>query len=113
MNAAQRYYLVLVTAPNLKTARKLVRLALEARLVACGNIIPRIESHYWWKGRIERSAEMQILFKTTAAALHPLEALVIEHHPYDTPEIIALPLSKGTARYLKWIGTSVAPETAC
>jgi periplasmic divalent cation tolerance protein len=107
MIAAHRYSLVLVTAPNLSTARKLVRLALQARLVACGNLVPRLESHYWWQGKIEKSAEVLILFKTTAAALPRLEKLILDQHPYDTPEIITLPLTKGTARYLKWISASV------
>ncbi len=107
MNTARRYSLLLVTAPNLTAARKLVRLALEAHLVACGNILPRLESHYWWQGKIETSAEVLILFKTTTTTLPHLENLILKHHPYDTPEIIALPLHKGTDRYLKWIQTSV------
>lgn len=107
MIAAHRYSVVLVTAPNLPTARKLVRLALQARLVACGNLLPRLESHYWWQGKIERSAEMLILFKTTTTALPRLEKLILNQHPYDTPEIITLSLTKGTARYLKWIDASV------
>jgi periplasmic divalent cation tolerance protein len=109
MKPGRKCAVVLVTTPDLKTARKLVRLALSARLVACGNLIPRIESHYWWQGRIETSREVLILFKTTTASLSVLEKLVLEHHPYETPEIIALPLSKGTERYLTWIQESARP----
>ena len=108
MKTAQRYNLVLVTVPDLKTARKLVKLALEARLVACGNLVPSLESHYWWQGAITRSKEALILFKTTAATLDRLEKLILASHPYDTPEIVALPLTKGTARYLSWIDDSIA-----
>jgi periplasmic divalent cation tolerance protein len=103
MKPALRFALVLVTAPDLKTARKLVRSALEARLVACGNVVPKIESHYWWKGKIESSAEVLILFKTSVKLLRDLESLIVSEHPYDTPEVLAVYLSKGTRRYLEWI----------
>jgi periplasmic divalent cation tolerance protein len=106
MDSAKKYSVVLVTAPDLKTARKLVKLALEAQLVACGNLVSKVESHYWWKGKIERSSEVLILFKTTPARLEDLEKLIVAHHPYDTPEILALPLTAGSRRYLNWIEDS-------
>jgi periplasmic divalent cation tolerance protein len=109
MKSAQRYCIVLVTAPNLATARKLVRSALEARLVACGNIVPRLESRYWWQGKIERSAEVLILFKAARGTLPRLERVIMDKHPYDTPEIIVLRLDQGSARYLQWIKASVLP----
>jgi periplasmic divalent cation tolerance protein len=108
MKTAQRYRLIMVTMPDLKSARKLVTLALQARLVACGNVIPRLESHYWWQGKIETSAEVMILFKSTGGRLAQLEKLIQAHHPYDTPEIIVLRLNEGTPRYLKWIDQSLA-----
>ena len=109
MKLAGKCSVVLVTTPDLKTARELVRLALTARLAACGNLIPGIESHYWWQGKIEISREVLILFKTTTTSLPALEKLLLEHHPYETPEIIALTLSKGTGRYLTWIQESARP----
>lgn len=99
--------IVLVTAPDLKSARRLLRLALEHRLVACGNLVPKIESHYWWQDKIEKSSEVLILFKTSAKALGDLERLVIEHHPYDTPEVLALSVNRGSSRYLRWIEASL------
>jgi periplasmic divalent cation tolerance protein len=108
MKIASKYTLVFVTAPDLKTARRLARSALEARLVACANLLPKIESHYWWDGKIERSTEVLILMKTSGPKLAALEKLIEENHPYDTPEFIALPLGKGSERYLKWITASVA-----
>jgi periplasmic divalent cation tolerance protein len=108
MKSAHQCVTVLVTAPDFKSARRLVRLALEHRLAACGNLIPRIESHYWWQGKIEKSAEVLILFKTSTKALDRLEKLILDHHPYDTPEVIAVPLAKGSARYLKWIEDSLS-----
>ncbi|MHC1766910.1 MAG: divalent-cation tolerance protein CutA [Verrucomicrobiia bacterium] len=107
MKSAQSCMIVLVTAPDLKLARLLVRLALESRLVACGNIVPKIESHYWWQGKIVKGSEVLILFKTSAKALDQLEKLVLEHHPYDTPEVLALSLHKGSPRYLTWIEDSL------
>ncbi len=100
--------LVLVTAPDLKTARALARAALKARLVACANLVPKLESHYWWEGRLESSAEALIVFKTTAACLSRLEALVLARHPYRTPEFVALSISQGNRQYLDWIVASVA-----
>lgn len=99
--------LVMVTAPNLKTARELARAVLVAHLAACANLIPKIESHYWWQGKIESSAEVLLLFKTTANRLAKLEQLILKKHPYDTPEFVGLPLQSGNERYLKWLEDSV------
>ncbi len=100
---AQSFKIVLVTVPDLKTARKLARLALEARLVACATLVPRIESHYWWRGKIERGSELLIVFKTTRRCLDDLEKLILAKHPYDTPEFVVLPIVKGNKRYLEWL----------
>lgn len=107
MNPANRFAVVLVTAPDLKTARALARAALEARLIACANLVPRVESHYWWQGRLERGAEVLLVLKTTRARLAALEKLVLARHPYDTPEFLVLPLHAGTERYLAWLAASV------
>ena len=96
-----------MTAPDLKTGRKLARAALAARLVACANLIPRIESHYWWQGKIEAGAEVLLVMKTTAARLAALEKLIVARHPYDTPEIVVLPNRRGNRRYLDWVQESV------
>jgi len=100
--------LVLVTAPNLDTARALAKTALDARLVGCANLIPKIESHYWWQGKLESGVEALILFKTTKANLKALEKLVVANHPYDTPEFLVLPILAGNKRYLDWVRQSVA-----
>lgn len=93
---------MLVTAPDLKTARGLARAALEARLVACVNLIPGLESHYWWQGKLETGKEVLMLLKTTRPRLAALEKLVLSKHPYDTAEFIVLPVSAGAKRYLAW-----------
>lgn len=99
--------IVLVTVTDLKTARKLAQAALEAKLVACANLIPKIESHYWWQGKLERSAEVLILFKSTTRKLKSLEQVILTNHPYNTPEFIVLPITAGNERYLAWVTDSV------
>ena len=99
---AKNSLVVLVTAPDLKSARTLARVALKARLVACANLLPKIESHYWWQGKLETSAETLMLFKTNSARLSALEKLIIANHPYDTPEFIAVPVTHANKRYLAW-----------
>ena len=98
--------IVLVTVPDLKVARRLARTALTAKLAACANIVPKIESHYWWQGKIERSTELLLLFKTASKHLKALEKLILSKHPYDTPEFVVLKLSGGNRRYLDWIAQS-------
>ena len=106
MKAAKKYAVALVTAPDLKTARRLARAALDARLIACANLVPRVESHYWWQGKIERGAEVLMVLKTTTARLAKLEKLILARHPYDTAEFIVLPLRGGSKRYLDWLNKS-------
>jgi periplasmic divalent cation tolerance protein len=107
MKAAAQFTVVLVTAPNLRVARVLARGAVQAKLVACANLLPRIESHYWWQGKLESDGEALILFKTTKARLPALEKFILANHPYDTPEFLALPMASGTPGYLDWIAASV------
>jgi periplasmic divalent cation tolerance protein len=107
MKAARRFHVVLVTAPDVKAARALARAALAARLIACANLVPRLESHYWWKGKMESSAEVLLIMKTTQVKLRLLEELFLRKHPYDMPEILALTVERGTRRYLDWLAGSV------
>jgi periplasmic divalent cation tolerance protein len=102
-----RFAIILVTAPDLKTARALAKAALSARLIACANLIPKIESHYRWQGKIESSAEVLLILKTQKSKLAALEKLVLAKHPYDTPEFIVLPVCAGNKRYLDWLTASL------
>ncbi len=106
MKSAQAFVVVLVTAPDMKVARRLAQAALKEHLVACATLVPKIESHYWWKGKVETAAETLLLLKTKRATLVALEKLIVAKHPYDTPEFLALPLAGGSARYLKWLSGS-------
>jgi periplasmic divalent cation tolerance protein len=108
MKSATAFALVLVTAPDLKTARALAQAALAARLIACANLIPKIESHYRWQGKIESSREVLLVLKTRKTRLAALEKLVLARHPYDTPEWLVLPLAAGNSKYLAWLAASCA-----
>lgn len=88
-------------------ARKIAVAVLSERLVACANLLPKLESHYWWKGQLESSSEVLVLFKTTRKKLADLERCVVKNHPYDTPEFISVDISHGAEKYLNWISSSV------
>jgi periplasmic divalent cation tolerance protein len=106
MRSAAKFSIVLVTVPDLKTARELAKAALAAKLIACANLVPKIESHYWWQGKLESSAEILLVLKTTKSKLVTLEKLILAKHPYDTPEFLVLPLSAGGQKYLGWLAAS-------
>ncbi|MCX8107602.1 MAG: divalent-cation tolerance protein CutA [Verrucomicrobiae bacterium] len=108
MKRSRDYVVALVTAPDLKTARKLARCVLEAKLIACANLVRNVESHYWWQGKIESSSEVLLVMKTVRNAVGDLEKLITSKHPYDTPEFIVLNLAGGNERYLRWLDTTVA-----
>lgn len=103
MKSAAKFAIVLVTAPDLKTARTLARAALTAKLIACANLVPKMESHYWWQGKIETSAEVLLILKTSKTKLVALEKLMLAQHPYATPEFLVLPLTAGSQKYLTWL----------
>ena len=108
MKSAGKFALVLVTAPDLKTARTLAKAALHAKLIACANLVPKVESHYRWRGKIESSAEVLLVLKTHRKHLAALERLVIAKHPYATPEFLVLSLAAGNQSYLGWLAASCA-----
>ncbi|MFD7228202.1 divalent-cation tolerance protein CutA [Streptomyces sp. NPDC059881] len=94
---------VLTTTDSAAKAEELARGAVEARLAACAQISAPVTSVYHWQNAIETSEEWQILFKTTEACYEALESHLLAHHDYDTPEIIATPVVRGSAAYLEWI----------
>ena len=102
--------MVLMTAGSREEAARLADLLVVARLAACVQILPEIESIYHWEGKIERSAEILLLAKTTQANFAALEAAVRSLHTYETPEIIALPITAASAPYLEWLAGNVLPQ---
>ncbi len=102
------YLFVYCAAPDQKAAEKLARRALSLRLAACANIFPEIKSLYWWQRAIQKESETILLLKTTASLYKKLESELKKIHPYKCPCIIALPLSKGSPDFLKWISDQTA-----
>lgn len=96
------------TFPDAETARKIVREIVQARLAACGNIVPQIESIYRWEGKLESSGEALALFKVAASRYREFEEKLNSLHPYDVPEIICVKIEKGLPAYLRWVAQSCA-----
>lgn len=94
---------VLVTAPSPDQAAELARALVEERLAACGNVLPAIRSIYRWEGKIHDDAEALLVLKTTRGRFEALRERVIALHPYDVPEVLALPVEAGSAPYLAWL----------
>ncbi len=97
--------LVLVTCPSLPVARRLGTAVVTRRLAACVNLVPRVESVFWWNGKIDRCREVLLLIKTRRARFERLRRAVVSIHPYDVPEVIALPLIAGHRPYLRWLSS--------
>jgi len=97
----------LVTCSSRTEARKLARAILKKKLAACVNIIGGLESHYWWRGKLETARESLLLVKTTRARASSVVNAVKAAHSYEVPEVIFLPVVAGERRYLKWVIESV------
>jgi len=103
MSAPDAALLVLTNLPDREAALKLAKALIEARLAACVNVLGACTSVYRWQGNIEHAEEIPLLIKTTAARYAALEALIWRLHPYELPEIIAVPVARGLAGYLQWV----------
>jgi periplasmic divalent cation tolerance protein len=98
---------VTTTLPDRDAANRMGRRLVEERLAACAQVVGPVSSVYWWQGEVETAGEWYCHLKTTAARVEALVARIRELHPYETPEIIALPVTEGDAAYLQWIKESV------
>jgi periplasmic divalent cation tolerance protein len=100
---------VLTNLPDRNAAVKLARELVERRLAACVNVLAECTSIYRWKGAVENAQEVPVLIKTRSALYEEVEAAIAELHPYELPEIIALPVVRGLPEYLEWVsdGTSI------
>lgn len=94
---------VLITVPNREAGEELAREVVEGRLAACGNILPGVTSIYRWEGETHQDPECLVILKTTKASLASLKEKVMELHPYDVPEFLALPVADGHLPYLRWV----------
>ncbi len=102
-----RATVILTTAPNLRQARALAKLLVAKRLAACVSMKPGWLSFYRWKGKIETAKEVLILIKTKERQFNKIETVIRQNHSYEIPEIIALPVRKGSKEYLSWLKKSV------
>jgi periplasmic divalent cation tolerance protein len=103
------YLIVLMTAPNREEAVKIVRVLLEERLIACGNIVDSVSSFFWWRGKIEEEKEVLVIMKSDEKLFKKLSKRVMELHSYDVPEILALPIVDGSSSYLEWLKNCLEP----
>ena len=95
--------IVFTNCPDEACANTIALALVEAKVAACVNILPRAQSVYCWQGTVESATEIPLFIKSTAANYPALEAIIRQHHPYDVPEIIALPVAHGLPAYLNWV----------
>jgi periplasmic divalent cation tolerance protein len=102
--------LVLTNLPDADSARALAEHLVAERLAACVNILAPCGSVYRWQGKVEDAREVPLLIKTTEARYAALEAAIRAHHPYELPEIVAVPMSHGLPAYFDWLAAETTPE---
>lgn len=103
MPASRTCQLVLTTAPDLLVAERIARALVAEQLAACVNILPIAKSIYFWQGQVESAAEHLLIVKSTVRAYAAIEARIRALHPYELPEVLAVPIAGGLADYLSWI----------
>jgi periplasmic divalent cation tolerance protein len=94
---------VLVTAPSAEKALELARALVGERLAACASLVPGVRSIYWWEGKVQDEPEALLVLKTTRDRFEALRDRTLALHPYQVPEVIALPVEAGSAAYLEWL----------
>ena len=102
---------VLSTVGKAEDAERIGRALVEGGLAACVNVLPAVTSIYRWKGKLEREEERLLLIKTRADRFAALRDALVALHPYEVPEVLALPVADGHAPYLQWLDASVRPDS--
>ncbi|MHC4340417.1 MAG: divalent-cation tolerance protein CutA [Planctomycetota bacterium] len=102
---------LLCTCPE-PSAESIAHGLLERRLVACVNILGGVKSRYWWKGKIEKDDESLLVLKTEDSRVPEVIAALNELHPYDTPELLSLPVESGAEAYLRWVSEETGDRPA-
>lgn len=105
--------LVFTNLPDAYSAHALAGALVEARLAACVNILAPCRSVYHWQGKTENAEEVPVWIKTTAARYAELEAAIRARHPYELPEIVAVPIERGLPDYLAWVAAETTEPTTC
>nr|WP_311530571.1 divalent-cation tolerance protein CutA [uncultured Ralstonia sp.] len=112
MSAGTEVLLVLTNLPDADSADRVTKVVLESRSAACVNRLPACASTYWWNGVIEHVTEIPLLIKTTRGAYPALEAALRKTHPYEVPEVIAVPVAAGLPTYLAWVADETRQPSA-
>jgi len=102
--------IVVTNVPDAELAKSLAHALVERRLAACVNIMPAVQSIYRWQGAVEHASEVSLMIKSTQARYAELEAAIVALHPYDVPEVTALPIAAGLPAYLNWIVAETGKE---
>ncbi len=110
MHEARSFCVVLITTPSLENAQQLARILVSEHLAACCNVVPTVYSYFSWKDALHEAQEALVIVKTHRELLEGLQRRVSELHPYDVPEIIALPLEASAEPYLEWLHQVLKPE---
>ena len=97
----------LSTVATAEDAERIARSLVEQGVAACVNVVPGMVSFYRWQGRLERDAEVLLIIKTRGERFEDLKAALLAEHPYEVPELVALPIAAGHDRYLEWLDESV------
>jgi len=105
--------LVFTNLPDAASAHSLAQTLVAQRVAACVNILAPCRSVYRWRGAVEDAAEVPVLVKTTATRYAALEAAIRAAHPYELPEIVAVPIARGLPEYLAWVGAETSPDDSC
>lgn len=100
--------LVLTTLPNSDAASELARSVVNEKLAACANVLPAVRSIYRWQGKVQDENEVLVLFKTPQEHFERLKARILELHPYEVPEVLAIPVEQGYQAYLDWLSQETA-----
>lgn len=100
------FFIILSTCPDTGTAERLATALVEESLAACVNIVPGLRSIYRWNDAVQSDEEVLMLIKTTAARLEAARRRLVELHPYEVPEVVALPVADGHHAYLEWVSNS-------
>ena len=104
---ADNFHVVLSTCPTQESAERIARCVVEARLAACVNVLPGLRSYYEWKENFEVSDEILLVIKSRVELFDALQSMITSQHPYELPEVIAVPISTGSPPYLAWLAANM------
>jgi periplasmic divalent cation tolerance protein len=106
-----KFHVVISTCPDRSSADRIARRIIESRLAACVNVVGGVHSYYEWQNALEESDEFLLVIKSRIDVFNALQNVIISEHPYELPEVIAVPIKAGYAPYLAWLDANVRPNS--